>query len=61
MIQRPCKCGELPTIAAAEMFNTPLLRIECKCGYRGPAVFCKKPSDEARTRQALEDGWNMGD
>lgn len=60
MINRPCKCGSTPTINPGEMLNIPLLRVECKCGYRGPAVFYKKPSDEARTRQALEDGWNMG-
>ena len=36
-----------------------ILRVECECGNHGATVMYVKPEDEARTKEAAADGWNL--
>jgi hypothetical protein len=59
MTINPCICGATPALTDRTQAGVHILRIECPCGRHGGSVFYSKPEDEARTRQATVDGWNL--
>lgn len=56
---RPCKCTATPATVISNHGRINILRVECKCGNCGAAIFYTKPELEEWARQAAIDGWNF--